>query len=115
MVLELLAAFIGAIALTHGNRPNASGDAPHHCILGIHTVTKKERQVGRKVINVHTSRQIRFNVGESIRQCEGQLANRIGACLCYVIAADRHGVEISDTVIDKILLNITHDLQAEFS
>ena len=55
VVLQLLTAFIGTIFFAHGHRPYAARDSAQHGVLGVHAVAEEERQVGRKVIDVHAA------------------------------------------------------------
>ena len=114
MVFEFLAAFICAIFVAHAGSPNAARHAAQHGVFGVHAIAKEEAQVGRKVVNVHAARQIRFYKCEAVRQRERQLAQWVGTRLGYVVAADRHAVKIAHLVVYKIFGNIAHDLQAEF-
>jgi len=43
VVFEFLRALVGTVFLFHRNRPNATRDAAHHGVFGIHAVAKKER------------------------------------------------------------------------
>ena len=68
---------------------------------------------GREVVDVHAARQIRLHVGEAVGEREGELADRVGARLGDVVAADRDRVEIAHVVVDEIFLDVAHHLQAE--
>jgi hypothetical protein len=74
----------------HRHRPDAARHAAHHGVLGVHAVAEEEAQVGREVVDVHAARQVGLDVGEAVGQREGELADRVGAGLGDVVAADRH-------------------------
>ena len=56
-----------------------------------------------------------FNISKPVGQGERQLGNRIGAGLGDMITGDRDTVEITDVVIDKVLLDIPHYPQRKFN
>jgi len=58
VVLQFLAAFVGAVLVLHGHRPNAARHAAHHGVFGVHAIAEEEAQVGRKIVNVHAARQV---------------------------------------------------------
>ena len=107
MVLQLLAALVGAIFVLHGDSPNAARHTAHHGVLGVHAIAEKETQIGREVVNVHPACQIGFDKRETVGQGERQLADRVCARFSNVITADGHGVEISHIVVDEKLGDIS--------
>ena len=113
VVLQFLAAFVGAVLVLHGHRPNAARHAAHHGVFGVHAIAKEKAQVGRKIVNVHTARQVGFDKSEAIGKREGQLTNGVRTCFGNVIATDGNRVEIAHIVVDKKLRNVAHDFQAE--
>ena len=113
VVLELLAALAGAVAIAHGHRPDAPGHAAEHAVFGVHAVAEEKAQVGREVIDGHAARQIGLNEGEAVGQRERQLADRVGAGFGDVIAADAHRIEVANLVAHEELGDITHHLEAE--
>jgi hypothetical protein len=90
VVLQLLAALVGAVLVAHRHRPDAARHAAQHGVLRVHAVAEEEAQVGREVVDVHAARQVRLHEGEAVAEREGQLADRVGAGFGDVIAADRH-------------------------
>ncbi len=53
MVLKHLATRTGFVEQAKGFSPNAARHAPDDHIFGIHAIREKEREVGRKVVNLH--------------------------------------------------------------
>ena len=113
MVLELLAALVGAVAVAHGDRPDAPGHPPEHRVLGVHAVAEEERQVGGEVVDVHAPGQVGLDVGEGVGQGEGELGDRVRARLGDVVAGDRHRVEVPHLLGDEPLLDVGHHPQGE--
>ena len=111
MVLQLLAALVGAVFFFHGHRPYAPSHAAHDGVLGVHAVAEEERQIGSKVVDVHAACQIGFDKCEAVGQREGQLRNRVGPRFSDVVTADGHAVEIAHLVLDKVLGNVAHDFE----
>ena len=113
VILELLAALVGAVLVAHGHRPDAPGHATQHGVFRVHAVAEEKAQVGCEIIDPHAARQIGLDEGEAIGQREGKLADRVGPGLGDVITADRDRIEIAHIVLDKILGDVAHHLQAE--
>ena len=113
MVLELLAALVGAVAVPHRHRPDPPRDAPDHRVLGVHAVGEEERQVRREVVDVHAAREVGLDEGEAVGQREGELRDRVRPGLGDVVAGDRHRVEVAHVVVDEVLLDVAHHLEAE--
>ena len=90
MVLQLLGALAGTVAVPHGGGPDPPGDPADHGVLGVHAVGEEERQVGREVVDLHAPGQVGLHVGEPVGQGERQLADRVGPGLGDVVAGDRH-------------------------
>ena len=111
VVFKFLRAFVGTVFFFHRHRPNAARHATHHGVFGVHAVAEEERQIGRKVVDVHASRQIGFDKGKAITQGECKLRDGIGACLSNVVPTDRHAIEITHLVVYKIFGNITHHFE----
>ena len=111
VILELLAAIIGAVLVLHRHRPDATRDAADYRVFRIHAVREEERQVGRKIVDLHAARQIALDVGETVRQGECELTDRVRAGFGDVITGDRHRVEILHLVMDEELLNVAHHLE----
>ena len=88
MVFQFLTALIGSVFVAHRGRPNPPRHPAHHRVFRVHAVTEEERQILGKIVNVHSPRQIGFNIGEAIRQGKGQLRNRIGPSFGDVITGD---------------------------
>jgi hypothetical protein len=78
VVLELLAALVGAVRSLHGHGPDAARHAAQHGVFRVHAVAEEEAQVGREVVDVHAARQVGLDEGEAVGQREGQLADRVG-------------------------------------
>ena len=93
MVFQLLAALVGAVLVAHGRSPDPPRHPTHHRIFRVHAVAEEERQIRGEVVDVHSARQIGFDVGEAVGQGKGQLRNRIGAGLGDVIAGNRDRVK----------------------
>ncbi len=113
VVLQLLAAVVGAVLLLHGHGPDAPGHAADDAVLGIQAVAEEEAEVRREVVDVHAAGQVVLDEGEAVGQGEGQLADGIRARLGDVVPADAHRVEVADLLLDEGLLDVTHDLEAE--
>ena len=113
MVLELLAALRGAVALAHRDRPDAPRDAPDHAVLGVEAVAEEEREVRREVVDRHAARAVVLAVGEAVREREGELRDRVRPGLGDVVAGDRDRVEVAHLVRDEPLLHVAHQLQRE--
>ncbi len=113
VVLQLLAALAGAVALLHRARPDAPRHPADHGVLGVHAVAEEEAQVGREVVDVHASREVVLDDGEAVAQREGQLADRVRAGLGDVVAGDRDAVEIAHLVVDEVLLDVAHHAHGE--
>jgi hypothetical protein len=103
VVLELLAALVGAVAVAHRHRPDAPRHPAQHRVLRVHAVAEEEAQVGREVVDVHAARQVGLDEGEAVGQREGELADRVGPGLGDVIAADAHRVEVAHVVVHEVL------------
>ena len=114
MVLQLLAAFVGAVLVLHRQRPDAAGDAADHRVFRIHAIGEEEGQVRGEIVDVHAARQIVFDVGEAVGKRESELRYRIGPGFGNVIAGNRHRVEVLHLVMDEVFLNVAHHLQCEF-
>jgi len=108
VVFQFLAARVGAVAIPQGGGPDAPGDPPEHAVFRVQSVAEKERQVRRKIVDLHAPRQISLDIGEAVGEGESQLGNGIRAGLGNVVAGDGNRVEILDLVGDKILGNIAH-------
>jgi hypothetical protein len=113
VVLQLLAALVGAVLVAQGHRPDAAGHAAQHGVLRVHAVAEEEAQVGREVVDVHAARQVGLHEGEAVAQREGQLADRVGAGFGDVIARDRHRVEVAHVVVHEVLGDVAHHLERE--
>ena len=113
VVLELLAPLVGAVAVPHRDRPDATGHAAEHGVLGVHAVREEEAEVGREVVDVHAAREVRLDVGEAVRQRERELRDRVRARLGHVVAGDRDAVEVAHLVGDEPLLHVGHAPQRE--
>ena len=113
MVLELLAALVGAVAVAHRHRPDAPRDAAEHGVLRVHAVAEEEAQVRREVVDVHAAREIRLDEGEAVGQRERELADRVRAGLGDVIAADAHRIEVAHLVVHEVLGDVAHHLERE--
>jgi hypothetical protein len=68
VVLELLAALVGPVAVAQHDRPDAPGHPAQHRVLGVHAAGEEERQVGGEVVDVHAPGQVRLDVGEGVGQ-----------------------------------------------
>ena len=79
MVLELLAAVVGAVLLPHHHRPDTPCHPADDRILRIKTVREEIGKVRRKVIDMHAARQVVFHKGEAVGEGEGKLADGVGA------------------------------------
>ncbi len=113
MELQLLAALVAAVAVSHRNRPDAARDAPEHGVFRVHAVGEEERQVGREVVDMHAAREVGLDEGEAVGEREGELRDRVGAGLRDVVARDRHRVEVLHLAIDEVLLDVAHYLERE--
>ena len=113
MVLELLGALAGAVAVPHGDRPDASGDPAEHRVLGVHAVGEEEAEVGGEVVDVEAAGQVRLDVGEPVGQGERQLADRVRARLGDVVAGDGHRVEVAHPLGDEPLGHVRHESERE--
>ena len=85
---------------------------PEHRVLRVHAVGEEERQVGREVVDVHAAREVVLDEGEAVGQREGELGDRVRPGLGDVVAGDRHRVEVADLVVDEVLLDVAHQLEA---
>ena len=101
VVLQLLAALVGAVLLAHRDRPDAAGDAAEHGVLRVHAVGEEERQVRREVVDVHAAREVGLDVGEAVGERERELADRVRPGLGDVVAGDRHRVEVAHLVVRR--------------
>ena len=88
VVLQLLRSLVGAVALLHGDGPDAPGHPTEHGVLGVHAVGEEEGEVGCEVVDVHAAGQVGLDVGEPVRQRERQLGDGVRAGLGDVVAAD---------------------------
>ena len=70
MVFQFLGSFTGAVTVAHRHRPDTPGNPSHHGIFRAHAVAEKERQVGRKFIDVHAPGEVGFHKGEAV--CQGK-------------------------------------------
>ena len=113
VVLQFLAALVGAVLLAHGHGPDAARHPAHDGVFRVHAVAEEEAQIGREVVDVHAARQVRLHEGEAVREREGQLADRVGPGLGNVVPADGHRVEVAHVVVHEVLGDVAHDLQAE--
>ncbi len=113
VVLQLLRALVGAVAVAHRDRPDPPGDPADHGVLGVHAVGEEERQVRREVVDVHAAGEVGLDVGEPVGEGERELADRVRPGLGDVVAGDRHRVEVADLVGDEPLLDVGHHPQAE--
>ncbi len=111
VVFQLLATLIRSVFLFHRHGPNTPRHPAHHGVFRVHAVAEEKAQVRRKVIDVHATRQIGFHKRETVGQRERQLADRVGAGLGNVVAADGHAVKVAHLVVDKILRHIAHDFE----
>lgn len=68
------------VLVLDGFCPNASRYAPNNRIFGVYAIREKERQVRRKIIDIHTSTEIIFDIRKAVRQRKRQLRNGIGTC-----------------------------------
>ena len=113
VVLEPLAAIVGAVAVAQRDRPDAARHSTEHRVLGIEPVGEEERQVRREVVDRHAAREVGLHVREAVGQRERELADRVRARLRDVVAGDRHAVEAADLVVDEPLLDVGHHPQRE--
>ena len=88
MIFELLASFVGAVLVAHGNRPDTTGDAPDHRVFGVKTVAEEEGEVRCEIVDVHATRQVVLNVGKAVGKGERQLTDRVCPGLGDMVAAD---------------------------
>ena len=86
VVLELLAALVGAVLVAHGDGPDAPGHAAEDGVLGIQAVGEEKGEVGGEVVDVHAAAQVVLHEGETVGQGEGQLRDRVGPRLGDVVA-----------------------------
>ena len=82
-----------AVALTHPACP----DAPGRPVLGdlleeVAVRVEEEAEPRCEVVDAEACAHRRLDVGEPVRQCEGELLGRGGSRLTDVVAGDRHGV-----------------------
>ena len=52
-----------------------------------------------------------LDVREPVRQRECELRDRIRACLRDMVAGNRHGVEVTHLIGDKVLLDVAHHFE----
>ena len=90
MIFQFLRAIIRAIFLAHGHGPQATRHPAQHGVFRVHAIGEEERQIRRKIINRHATRQICLNKGEAIGERERQLRDRIRTGFGNVIARDRY-------------------------
>ena len=114
MVLQHLGTRRGSVFLPHGLGPDAPCHAAYDRVFRVDAVAEEEAEVGPKLVQVHATAQVVFDVGESIGERKGQLRDRVGTCLCNVIAADRNAVEVANRAVDERCLYIAHQAQGEF-
>ena len=115
VIFQFLATLTAGVTIAHRYRPDTSCHPTHNTVLRVHTVGEKKRQVGGKIVDRHASSKISFNVSKAISQRQRELGDRVSAGLSDVVARDRDRVEIAHSMIDEILLDITHHAQAEIS
>ena len=113
MVFESLTALVRPIAIAHPNRPDPPRDTPHNRVFRIHAIGEEKREIWCKLINTHSPGKISLNIGKPIGQCQCELGNRVRTSFRDVITRYRYRVKIANTVIDKILLYVSHHPQAE--
>ena len=101
MVLEFLAAVVGAVFLPHGDRPDAPGHAADDRVFGIQAVGEEVGEVGGEVVDVHAAREVILHEGETVGQREGQLRDRVGPRLGDMIAADGDRIVVAHLVFDE--------------
>ncbi len=92
-------------------RPDPPGDPSDHGVLGVDPVAEEEREVGGEVVDVHPPGQVVLDIGETVGEGEGELADRVGPGLGHVISRDRDRVEVVDLVVDEELLEVAHHPQ----
>src|SRR5262245_54207457 len=108
VILQHLAALISLVFIFHRLGPDPPGNTADDTVLRIHAIAEEKRKVGRKIIDLHPTAEIIFHVRKTIGQREGQLADRVGPCLCNMIPAYRYTIKIAHLVLYKILLYIAH-------
>ena len=88
MILQLLAALVGAVFFPHGQGPDSARNTAQDRVFGIHAVAKEKRQVGCEIIDTHSAGEVGLNVGKRIRKREGQLRNGVGPRFGDVVAGN---------------------------
>ena len=114
VIFELLATLVRSVLESHGRRPNAPRHPAHDRVLRFHADGKEERQIRRETVDVHSPRKISLHIGEAIGQGQSQLRQGVGAGLGDVITGNRYRVEIPNAIVDEVLGDVAHDLEAEF-
>src|ERR1051326_4084100 len=94
MIFKHLASLVSFVFIFHGLCPNSSCHSPDHAVFSIHSITKEKRKIRSKLVNIHSTAEIIFNIGKSICQGKCKLRDRIGSCLCNMISADTYAVKI---------------------
>src|SRR6478735_8861378 len=106
MVFQLLAATVCPVFILHGLCPDTSCHTPDHAVFRIHSIAEEERKIRCKVIDLHSTAHVIFNISKSICKCEGKLGYRVGACFSNMIPADADTVKILYIFINEILLHV---------
>jgi hypothetical protein len=74
---------------------------------------KKKLRFGAKSSMCIPAREVGLDEREAVAQRERELADRVRAGLGDVVARDRHRVEVLHVVVDEVLLDVAHHLEAE--
>lgn len=69
---------------------------------------KEERQIRRKIVDVHAPGQVVFDKGKPIGQRKRQLRDGVGARFGDMVTRNRYRVKVSHVMPDEILLHIAH-------
>src|SRR5690606_18325057 len=99
--LEFLGAFVGAVALAHGDGPDAARDAAEDGVLEVHAVGEEEGQIGGKIVDIHASGEVVFDEGEAVGEGERELADGVRSGLGDVVAADGYRVIVANLPLDE--------------
>src|SRR5208282_946437 len=85
----------GAIFFANDPIPNPAGSPKLGDLLEEMVVAaEEERKPWTKIVDIQASLQKRLNIDLGVRQGEGDLLGRGGACLADMVARNRYGMEI---------------------
>ena len=96
----------GAVAEFHGARPDAPGHAGHDRVFGIEAVAEEEGEIRREGVHREPPGQVVLDVGEAVRESEGELGDGVRSGFGDVVARDGDRVEVPHPALDEVLLDV---------